>query len=368
MLGVSGGMTITYWLSVIFAVTVIFSIKYNGIDLLVSFFLVYSISTYFLFGDYPVDIFVRTVRDQITPMAFYFFARSKKTKDCCFLENMIVPMTIVYIIGFYLFFSPPSWYLDYKLNGIYDRTDNNFFGVTRMSAFWPASYFVGYSSLFVIMWVVTNKLRGKEIRYYKLILFISFLSLFFAQQRASLLFLFLFFIVVLLKYIRRGKIKINQLIKYGFILFAIILVIFFIVSKYMEKEYVDYLLNRSVNHEGNIVDERIDLFSKHIKTISFWGAGLGRFSHNAIEYGYDCISDCEYIRTPNELGIFGTCIFLSIAGLSIFKASARNRSILSFEVMCVLFYLLAMIGATPLEGPGQQPYMMWYCLGKMQFR
>ena len=136
----------------------------------------------------------------------------------------------------------------------------------------------------------------------------------------------------------------------------------------MEKEYIDFILNRSVNQEGNMVEDRIELFSKHIETITFWGTGLGRYSHNVMEFGYESITDCEYIRTPNELGIFGTAFFLFIAGLSLIKSWFNNKSLVTFEIMCVCFYLVAMIGATPLEGPGQQPYMMWYCLGKMQFR
>ena len=366
MLGISGVWTIISYLSFLFALTIVTDLEYSICDLLVCFFIIYSLSTYFLFGDYPIEIFIASIRDQIFPISFYFFARSKHMQDCQIMHNAIIPLVISFIIGFFLFFLSPSWYIDYRLNGDYNRSIGNYYNLTRMSSFWSSSYFVGYSALFVIIYIISNTLfYNEKIRYYGIILLISFLALLFAQQRISIGFLGLFLIIACVYSLKNRIISPKLFFIYLFAIILLIMIVVILITTYMDEEYVTFVIERSTESEDGMIEDRINLFEEYISSISFLGDGFGKYSHNAMLYDMPCISDCEYIRTPNEIGIFGMGLFLFIALSSFSLLTNRNR-LLCFESFCLAFYLLAMIGATPLEVSQQQPFLLWYCIGKAQ--
>lgn len=366
MLRISGGWTIISYLSFLLALTAFRSTKCQFCDFLVLFFIAYSLLTYPLFGDYPSDIYVASIRDQIFPMSFYFLARNDKTRNTDILQKAIYPLMAAYIIGFYLFFTSPSWYVDYKLDGNYNRTLSNYYNLTRMSSFWSSSYFVGYSAVFVIIYLINKSVfENKKINYYGVILVISFLALFFSQQRVSIAFVGIYLSVVCFVLLKKRKISPRKFILYFIALLLVITLIAVLINHYMDKYYIDYLVQHFTDSEDSIVEDRINMFKDYVSSITFFGEGLGKYSHNAIFYNMACISDCEYIRTPNEIGIFGMGIFLMISFFPLFINYKQGRQF-NYESFFVIFFLLAMVGATPLEVSQQQPFMLWYCLGKMQ--
>jgi len=366
MLRIQGGWTILSYISFLLGLTVIADFKYHVCDFLVCFFIIYSIFSYFLFGDYPVEVFIASIRDQIFPISFYFFARSKHMRNCDLLQKAIIPLMVAYFVGFVLFFTAPGWYIDYRLGGDYNRTVNGFYEVTRLSSFWTSSYFVGFSALFVIIYVINRRfIDNYVVKNYKTILVISFLTLFFTQQRISIGFVGLYLIILSLTLIFKGRLKPITFIKYFLSACLLIGIIAILVTFYTDKYYVDYIVGRVTGSEDGMIEDRVNLFEKYISSISFWGDGMGKYSHNALLYDLPSITDCEYIRTPNEIGIFGMILFLLIALLS-FLRLIKKRKILCFESFCLAFFLLAMIGATPLEVSQQQPFMLWYCIGKIQ--
>ena len=367
MLRIQGGWTILCYLSFLFALTSFRGIKFQACDGLVLFFIAYCIITYPLFGDYPADIYIASIRDQLFPMSFYFFARSKKTKDIDLFQKAITPFMAVYIIGFFLFFTSPGWYIDYRMGDRgYTNSVNSFFNLTRMSSFWSSSYCVGYSALFVVVYIINKSLFDNEkIKHFGLYLTIAFLSLFFAQQRISLGFAMLYLLLVVYISVKRGKIAPGKVILYTLASAAIIGVIAIIVTKYMDKYYLDYILQRFTSNDDGLVEDRVNLFKDYIPTISLLGDGFGKYSHNAMFHDLPSITDCEYIRTPNEIGLFGMGVFILIVVSSLIVNYKKGRKY-SFESLIVLFFLIAMVGATPLEVSQQQPFVLWYCLGKMQ--
>ena len=135
----------------------------------------------------------------------------------------------------------------------------------------------------------------------------------------------------------------------------------------MDVEYLNYLYYRSVDMEDNLVDERVGMFSEYINGISFWGSGLGKYSHNALIFDMPSIADCEYIRLLNELGLFGAFLFFGII-VSSYVRLFKNKKLYSYEMVCISFFLAAMIGATPLESVSQQPFLLWYCVGRSQLK
>ncbi len=348
------------------------SIKWKRIDTVVFIFLIYSLITYFFVDNaYPLRLYYLGVRAEIVPVLFYYIARSEKFKSDEFFENFKAPLFFAMVCGAYFYFFQPSFYTTYKASVIWDNFSSDvgslsghlLYELTRFSSFWPHSYFMGYSSLFLFMFaskkiVVDNCYKKFDLACFAL----SFFCLFFAQQRVSIVFCLLFFfaLTVYSTIKRLPSMKLLYFLWFIAIVFGIGIV--FIVMNYLSVDFVEYVLNRTVNYNGNIVSDRFSLFDKFIEKLSFLGSGLGCYGHGAAEMGYPSIPDSDYVRVPAELGIvgfvplMGICLYSLICGAKIFKYAF-------FEVCTLCFCLVAMIGAAVWELGTLQPFLYWFCIG-----
>ena len=134
---------------------------------------------------------------------------------------------------------------------------------------------------------------------------------------------------------------------------------------YLDVDFVDYILNRSVSYDGNIVQDRFALFDKFIERLSLFGQGLGRYGHGAVEEGYLGIPDSDYVRIPAELGFFGLAMLMGICAYSL-VSGFRIFKYAFFEVCTICFCLTAMIGAAVWELGTLQPFLYWFCIGHIQ--
>ena len=98
--------------------------------------------------------------------------------------------------------------------------------------------------------------------------------------------------------------------------------------------------------------------------MTFWGDGIGRYSHLAYQQNKLAITDCQYIQTLHETGYFGLIgyillfIYLIVNGM-------RNIKLNIFEIGVLIFYLIAMIGANPLSNQGIHTIFLWICCGRI---
>lgn len=338
-------------------------IRWKPIDSFVLFFLVYSLFSFF-FSNYSFALFYYGIKVQIVSLLFYFLARSKYFQDNLFIDRAKPIFTFIFISAIVLYFFPPAWYTAYKTSNLPDGISSKmFFELTRMSAFWPASYFVGTSSIVSIIYIsekifIKQEINKKNIAF----LFLALICLFFSQQRVALAYCMLFMLILtLMTYIYRLKTR-KILLRFWLVLLFIIGLIYYIVINYMPAEFVDYVLNRTINEEDGLIKERILLFEDFFKYMSLLGYGLGRFGHNALIYDMPSITDCEYLRIICELGYIGLTVFLIIYFSILYKGFKTIKNNF-FEFFCLGYYLAAMIGATPLEAISQHSFLIWYSLG-----
>lgn len=351
------------------------SIRWKAMDIIAFFFLIYSMITYF-FAEYtyPMRLYYLGIRSQVVPMLFYFIARSKFFKSDDFFENIRAPLFFAMVVGVFFYFFQPAFYVAYKASVIWANFDANvndlsgklLYEFTRMSSFWPHSYFIGYSSLFLFMYsskkiVIDNCYKKFDLACFGL----SFFCLFFAQQRVSIAFCLMFFfaLTVYATFKRLPTRSFLYALWVGAIIFGI--GIFFVVMNFLDVDFLDYVLNRTVNYQGSIVGDRLDMFSEFIKRLSFFGAGLGRYGHGAVELGYIGIPDSDYIRIPAELGIFGLVILMIICLGSLFNGIKLFKYAF-FEICVICFALVAMLGAAVWELGTLQPFLYWFCIGHIQ--
>lgn len=375
MFGVRDVSSALIVVTVFVAIRVHSSIQWRLFDGLVFIYLLYSLFSYFFVEySYPLRLYYLGIRSQIVPILFYFIARSDKFKTDEFFENFRWPLFFAMICGIYFYFAQPYFYVSYKAEVIWNNYDSDvrdlsgklLYEFTRMSSFWPHSYFIGYSSLFLFMYSAKKIVLDNCYRKFDLFCFaLSFFCLFFAQQRVSIAFCVVF-LVLLTLYASLKKLPARNLLYllwFGAFFFGT--GIFFIVMNYLDVDFVEYVLNRSVNYEGSLVGDRINLFDQFFKEITTFGSGLGRFGHGAVSEGYMGIADSDYVRIAAELGIVGLVVLLAIClytlfcGLKIFRYAF-------FEVSVLCFCLMAMIGAAVWELGTLQPFLYWFCIGHIQ--
>ncbi len=385
-----------YWLLVLIAMSLVFGIrdtsslvilltigaaficipyieKFSLLDAAVIVFALYSCCTG-IFNSYPYRLFYLGIRAEMVPVCFYFIARSSLFKSDQFFENMKKPLLFAMLCGFYLYFAMPSFYVSYKAGVIWgalgedvaELSGHLLYEMTRFSSFWPHSYFMGYSSLFLFIFcskrIVIDAATSK-LNYW--CLGISFFCLFFAQQRVSIAFaiLYLIFLTIYAFYYRLEQRRVLYFFWSIAAIFSALIV--FVALLILGTDFVDYVLNRTVNYEGKMVGDRFAQFGAFLDDITFFGKGLGRYGHGAVGEGFSSVPDCDYIRVPCEIGILGLGMLLSICVNVILKGFCLFKRCF-FELFCLLFCLVAMLGAAPWELGTLQPFLYWFCIGHIQ--
>ena len=338
-----------------------FHILSKGIDLLIVLFIIYQIIVSLLVGGSELlrDWWI-TIRVQVFSMIFYYVGRYKSDDSIKFLENMKVPMLFAMIIGIVLYFWSPSWYIEKRTIGLSaDSSMNAYYESTRLSSFWPWSYTMGYGSLFYFMYFYKDFCKHSNI-YNAVLILISLSTLFFAQQRVSIAFLFVFlFLSIYCNPYNNRKIS----LKIFFFIVAIMVGIIYYLINFADSGLLDYILNRSLEKEDNMVAERYGMFSSYL-TVSILGSGVGSFGHAAVSSKGFGAADCEYVRMFIELGLVGSMLLFLIFINALFRAWSLKKYYF-FELSVLLFYIAAMIGATPFENYSMQPFLFWFCIGRL---
>lgn len=391
------------WYSILIAIVVVvgtvalFKIKWNKIDLLVLMAMLYSLLSVF-FSDYDMDLYYYGIKGQVAVMFFYFIARTDWFINNDFIDNIKWPLFVVIVAGIYLYYNPPSWYEIFRYaNLTAEEGTHAFYEHTRMSSFWPHPYFLGYGSCFFIIYITTQILVMSPLEKvilskndycqsvsYKsifgklgllqvvsvinkksstnyLYILIALFTLFFSQMRVAIAYTILFmgFASVYSLVTKRHN---TTYFKFLLMLIIAMGIMYYVVSRIISEEFLYYVTERTTEHEGNLLEERANIYRRLFGYISVFGHGLGRFGHAAARMGLPYISDQEYLRLSCELGFVGGTMVL-LPFLIAIKRGLRNISLTFFETSCLIFYLFAMLGAAPLEATSQHSFLLWFCVG-----
>lgn len=335
--------------------------KWKKVDILVLIAMIYSILSY-VFSDYPFILYWADIRSQVSIMFFYFFARSRFVSSENFYHNFEWVLIITMLFGILLYFYPPAWYTSYRYADILaEEGSYSFYEASRMSSFFTHPYFLGYGSCFFIIYIVKKIIVDRSDNYINyILLLLSMFTLFFAQMRVAIAFILLFFI--LLATYNIIFLKNSKFTKFSFLMIPTGVLLFYFIKINLNVDFLDYILSRSIGHESNIVEDRIGMFSYFEKFISIFGYGLGRFGHQAVSLKMPSCSDNDYLRCLGELGFVGFGMLLLPIIYSLLIGCLNLRKYF-FETFVVLFFLFAMVGATPLEAVNQHNFLLWFCVG-----
>lgn len=352
------------------------SIHLTKEDLIVIGYVFYNLMSYF-FSSYPLNVFLYTVRTGMIPIMMYFIAKTKGSLTGDFLKGMQAPIYFAVIVGLVLFLINPPFYWDFKCRtSSYSDLDNlgectDFFELTRFSSFWSHSYCISALCLYLSLFMLSNIYKTKKMTITKIVgIFLLFFVMIIAQQRVVIAFYGLSVIIFSLYSIFFDKSHFKG-IKHLLVLYLLsLVVIFFLVYAILGQEFVEYVIGRTLGYEGEkgMVSDRFATFSEGIKKISLFGEGLGKYSHGALFVGgMYAITDCDYIKIPCEIGICGFVYLYFIIIKGLFN-SFMNFKIFNYEALILLFFPIAMIGASPFSATYFIPGMFWYCLGSVTYK
>lgn len=341
------------------------TIKFRFFDLVVLSFMFFCMVSV-IWSNAPLIVGYYGLKEEIIPILFYFIARSSGFQNNSFFENMKYPLVIAFICAIALYFFPPAWYVNFKMKNLSaDATSTVIYEHTRLSGFWGWSYFMGYSSLFFIMYQINKLLRDEKTSICNILfVFTALIVLFFAQQRVSIVFFFLYLIIVTI-YAYKKKMPNRSALKFFWLVIVIVgVVIYYLMAYCLDADFTDYVFNRTVDLEDNVLTERFGMFSD-ILQVSFLGDGLGTHIHSAASFRLKVISDCDYVRILAQYGIWGSCMLICILFDTLIKGTVILKYVL-FDFLVILFLCISMTGAAPLSHTPLQPYLYWFCIGHIQ--
>lgn len=362
-------------------VIAVFIYNFKGIhiskeDILLLLFLVYVLST-FLFSSYPLAVFVYNIRAVLIPVLGYFIAKTRNSLKNELYKGEYIPIYVSVIVGLALFILNPPFYWDFKCRtSSYADLDNlgectDYFELTRFSSFWAHSYCISTLSLFLSLLMLTQMIKRKTISFANIVgFFLLLFVLLIAQQRVHIAFYFLSLFICSVYTFFKERESLGSIGKLLGLYLLSLFLIFALVYVVLGQEFIDYVFDRTFGYKGDdgIVSDRFATFSEFVSEISLFGSGFGKFSHGALYVAsMPAITDCDYLKLPCEIGIFGTIVFLVIIGKGLLYGFC-NFNELKYESLILLFYPIAMVGASPFASQYYLPVMFWYCLGSVTYK
>lgn len=329
----------------------------NIFDILVACIFCSSIISW-LTNDYSskVELIYRHILGPINYMMGYYIGRNMNVNESySIFRTSLIPVLIVSIIGLYCFFFNPGWYV----NGAAFRG----FDSLRLRSIFPSPYTITYYLAFLLGFISLHIFQHNgNVKQYKYCIPFFVITLLLGLMRTPIVAVLIFFFISLLhSCIYNGQIKV---LLYSF--FAVVLLCFTItiVLKNTDTMYVEGIYEKFevlTDDDNEYIEKRYKL---HEADISLFGDGAGRHNIWAEDYGQQSIRDGEYQKLKQEVGVVGETIYIILITLIVLKCLVNFRN-LPFELSCMLFLLISMIGANPLSTCDKHSLIFWLIIGRV---
>lgn len=353
-------------MNVVFAITGLYclmNIKYTHFDIIILIYMFYilingMVIDYQNHGSY----FYKAMLTQYFPIFTYFVGRYLQIDPSFFLSKMRYPLLFAMLCGIYFYITEPGWYVVMKMAQLRaDANDYTIAEIYRLSSFWGHPYVIAYSTLLYSLYLTHRLINGigeRKEKYFSIgILMICYVVLILSQMRVTI-----FFYLIALVYMSFGNKRLlnnksNRMSKF-LILLAIVGVVYMIFILDDSSYIVKHMQGLT---ENDALSERFAHTAGGVVNYSFWGDGFGRYDMYARTYGKWAIVDQEFQNHIAELGYCGFSLLLLILLFTVYRF--YKYRFLLLENLVVLFFIVAMIGASVLSNSHQFNYIFWYTLG-----
>ena len=319
--------------------------------------------TMYLINLYPLPLYLNGLYCYVFPVAFFFLALQYSDDEIeKFRKVTYYGLMLVYIIGMYLYFAEPQWYMSWKTSKLEDlfgdRTDSYLTGYRFFTSYFTHPYFVGYSAIWVVSYLCAIIRKADKFPIMSFImLVIAIFAEFLTQQRASVIIVVAILFWHTFKEIRNRRLRITYIV-----ILAVLLISYYIIRFFDDLQLV---LSRYMTIiDGTLIDDgRDEQWRTVFKTFNnyIFGEGFNSVGHYAMNYGMPSIADGEFFKDFYEYGIIG-CLLLYSFFLKTFIIAYRNRKSLEIELPIVVGFIALKYGANPFEMTNVIP-LYWFSAG-----
>lgn len=387
-------------------VMLVYYMEMRGITYTHSLFL---IPLFFVLGVKAINIYKSTSRDVFSSLLFYYVLYNilsiiwyaiNGVPLVCYKEGIFISVlaimfaflgykykysyqfytiflyscAVCYIIGYYLYFVRPQYYVDFITNVAYGGSSNmaeaamnssDVLNAYRYSSFFSNNYRIAYfciPSFVLSLYFYTSYRINKKIMLS--IAIISFVTSIICFQRISQAFAVIslgFFI-----YYWR-KINLTGMIVKILLLSVVMLALFSLVTHFDALAQFDEMISQQLErfNIGSAMSERTNQFDigRDTSFTFVFGLGLGSCGYPVLPYGLKGVYDCEYVKMFYELGLVG-CIIFAILMIKTIKRGYANISQNFAEFLIVIYFLAAGIGSDSLS-MYVSDIIFWYAVGRI---
>lgn len=329
---------------------------------LIGGYIVFSLFLYLIYA-YPLPIFVNGLYCYVFPVAFFFLALQYSDDEIeRFRKVTLYGLMLAYIVGMYLYFAEPQWYMTWKTSKLEDlfgdRTESYLTGYRFFTSYFTHPYFVGYSAIWAVSYLCAQIRKSEKFPIVPFaMLIIAIFAEFLTQQRASVIIVVAILFWHSFKELKHRNLRITYIV-----IFAVLLITYYIVKYFDELQLVlsryMTIIDGSVMSDGR--DEQWRSVYKSFNNYIF-GEGFNSVGHYAMNYGMPAIADGEFFKDFYEYGIIG-CILLYSFFFKTFRIAYRYRKLLDIELPIVVGFIAIKYGANPFEMTNIIP-LYWFSAG-----
>lgn len=298
-------------------------------------------------------------------MAAYFIGKrwGRRSLDSVFRQALI-PLGVCCVIGIYLFFRPPGWYVARLYNSVMYYGGELSLELLRLRSIFSSPYDMAYMCGLTSIWLLFRIFRYKEtdVRSY-VFLGLFIVTMMFCMMRAPFGCVVLSFLVALFYYSFY-----NSSIKTILVTSVAVLIIAYagmLVLQNINADVYNFIMSKfesATTGRDELVNERVNLWNYNYYIL---GDGAGRHAMLANDFNpHTSIQDSEYIKILVEQGYFGLSLYILLLSLSLIKC-IRYFKYLPFEMCVVVFYVVTMVGANSLSTADKHCFLFWLTVGRI---
>lgn len=329
----------------------------------------------YAFNGLPISCYIDALQSYFFPMLFFYIGNNSKIVDDSFYKVLLASLAFLFLMGFYLYFATPSYYINYQAEMRADLwysnggvTEDNVMSVLRFSSFMSSSYVTSALSISLVAISFSFLFRRSDIKpfiSYSLAV-VGVIGAVLCQQRIAIGSI----ILVLPVFSWLGIKSKNK----GIITLSIILVVLFVVI--LGTSFIDDRMNVVLEqiigrleqmNFSKAMSDRTGQYDKAATEIISWiatGKGMGAGGHSAVKVGSIGVCDGEFFHLLLEFGIIGFMFFIPLLIMTLIRGAKLFR-ILNLETFVVFYILLTCIGANGLSQSYLIGPLFWFCVGRI---
>lgn len=359
-------MRIFQLVGLILGVFCMMKVKYHAFDRLIVGYLFYIvINILFTSYQYQSEFLYYAFLAQIIPILFYYIGRKTNVSAIDVLDAMKWPLVFALICGLYFFFNPPTWYIEMKNEQVHaGSTDFSILGIFRLSSFWGHPYQIGYATCLYFFYLLYTRINFSQNKREKIVnsvlIALCAVCLLLAQLRVTIAvsIIVMFYLTYVI-----NKERLSVVMKYS-VISVLMLVIGVVALLSSDSEISSYIVEHTtVLLEKDEINNRFEHTAGGIVHNSLFGDGFGRYGFLAREHNGWAIVDHEFQRHLAELGYIGIFFLGAILFFTLLKGGLKKE--LAVETSVLIFYMIAMLGASVLSNEHQYNFIFWFCVGKI---